>query len=250
MVNKKLMACQPFFVKPVGEQLARELGLMGRMYVDCDEEDDLYKPSATIVFRPIFTLTCEHFRKTSPPTPRQSFPTSATTQRHLSLSVAGAGDKCPRPARATPAPPFLNLPFRPSFLPSSLHHRPDPTQPNRRDPPPKCNEAHPRPRKAASNAACSASSSSLLRPPGKNDNIQMGQTVGSAQSELDAKDVSKDVHSSAGISVPFNIKDKKEGEDATQGARLVDLETSGDVNMEASISPDDLALEVLEQETA
>lgn len=69
----------------------------------------------------------------------------------------------------------------------------------------------------------------------------MGQTVGSTQSELDAKDVSKDVHTSAGISVPFNMKDKKEGEDATQGARLVDLETSGDVNMEASISPDDVA---------
>ncbi|XP_048137778.1 uncharacterized protein LOC115737637 [Rhodamnia argentea] len=76
---------------------------------------------------------------------------------------------------------------------------------------------------------------------GKNDGSQLGHTVGSIQSELDVKDGSKDVHSSAGNSVPFNMKDKKERDAAKQGARLVDIETSGDVNMDASISPDDVA---------
>lgn len=74
---------------------------------------------------------------------------------------------------------------------------------------------------------------------GKNDNSQSGQTVGSNQ--LDVKDGPKDVHSSPGNSVPFNMKDKKERKDAKQGACLVDIETSGDVNMEASISSDDVA---------
>ncbi|XP_010036310.2 uncharacterized protein LOC104425331 [Eucalyptus grandis] len=75
----------------------------------------------------------------------------------------------------------------------------------------------------------------------KNDNSQMEQRVGSTQSELHVKDGSNDVHTSAGNSIPFNTKDNKEGEDATRGTRLVDIETSGDVNMEASISPDDVA---------
>ncbi|KAL3715766.1 hypothetical protein ACJRO7_007503 [Eucalyptus globulus] len=180
-----------------------------------------------------------------------------------------SGDKCPGPARATRAPPFLNL---------ALVHRPkipheDKTPPRGATKPP-----HHLRKVASGNAAPSASSSQLLpnaqdrscwretvqrergRHQGsfssnistsvitieevlhrKNDNSQMEQRVGSTQSELHVKDGSNDVHSSAGNSIPFNTKDNKEGEDATRGTRLVDIETSGDVNMEASISPDDVA---------
>ncbi|XP_027351938.1 uncharacterized protein LOC113862871 [Abrus precatorius] len=59
-------------------------------------------------------------------------------------------------------------------------------------------------------------------------------------SDIDDKGVLKNFIRSSGVVAESKIADKKGGETCSKGTPLEEIDASGDVNMEASITPDDV----------